>query len=149
MAEQQTAKTTTAPAVSLATLMTPSKTITMDYAGIDGFTIQVTYLAREELLKLRNRCLKQKFNKKTRQFEDELDDDRFLTEYVKGVIQGWSGLKYKNLGELLLVDVSHLNPDDELIYSQENAELLMKNSSDFDTWITETVGELENFTDSK
>ena len=65
MAEQQTAKTTTtAPAVSLATLMTPSKTITMDYAGIDGFTVDVTYLAREELLKLRNKCLKQKFNKK-------------------------------------------------------------------------------------
>ena len=148
MAEQQTAKTT-APAVSLATLMTPSKTITMDYAGIDGFTVDVTYLAREELLKLRNKCLKQKFNKKTRQFEDDLDDERFLTEYVKGVIQGWSGLKYKNLGELLLVDVSHLNPDDELPHSQENAELLMRNSTDFDTWITETVGELENFTDSK
>jgi hypothetical protein len=149
MAEQQTAKTATAPAVSLATLMTPSKTITMDYAGIDGFTVDVTYLAREELLKLRNKCLKQKFNKKTRQFEDDLDDERFLTEYVKGVIQGWSGLKYKNLGELLLVDVSHLNPDDELPHSQENAELLMRNSTDFDTWITETVGELENFTDSK
>ncbi len=149
MAEQQTAKTTTAPAVSLATLMTPSKTITMDYAGIDGFTVQVTYLAREELLKLRNRCLKQKFNKKTRQFEDELDEDRFLTEYVKGVIQGWSGLKYKNLGELLLVDVSSQNPEDELPHNQENAELLMKNSADFDTWVTETVGELENFTDSK
>ena len=149
MAEQQTAKTATAPAVSLATLMTPSKTITMDYAGIDGFTVQVTYLAREELLKLRNRCLKQKFNKKTRQFEDELDEDRFLTEYVKGVIQGWSGLKYKNLGELLLVDVSSQNPEDELPHNQENAELLMKNSADFDTWVTETVGELENFTDSK
>ena len=147
MAEQNTA--TTAPAVSLATLMTPSKTITMDYAGIEGFTVQVTYLAREELLKLRNKCLKQKFNKKTRQFEDELDEDRFLTEYVRGVIKGWSGLKYKNLGELLLVDVSHLNPDDELPHSQENAELLMKNSTDFDQWITETVGELENFTDSK
>jgi len=149
MAEQNTATTQTAPAVSLATLMTPSKTITMDYAGIDGFTVQVTYLAREELLKLRNRCLKQKFNKKTRQFEDELDEDRFLTEYVKGVIQGWSGLKYKNLGELLLVDVSSQNPEDELPHNQENAELLMKNSADFDTWVTETVGELENFTDSK
>ena len=149
MAEQNIATTETAPAVSLATLMTPSKTITMDYAGIDGFTVQVTYLAREELLKLRNRCLKQKFNKKTRQFEDELDEDRFLTEYVKGVIQGWSGLKYKNLGELLLVDVSSQNPEDELPHNQENAELLMKNSADFDTWVTETVGELENFTDSK
>ena len=135
--------------VSLASLLTPSKTLTMDYPDFEGWSVDLTYLSREELMKVRNRCLKQKFNKKTRQFEDELDDDRFLTEYVKGVIQGWSGLKYKNLGELLLVDVSHLNPDDELIYSQENAELLMKNSSDFDTWITETVGELENFTDSK
>ena len=150
MSEQATEAATAAPpVVSLASLMTPSKTITMDYPGIEGFEIQVTYLAREELLKVRNKCLKQKFNKKTRQFEDELDDDRFLKEYVKGVIKGWTGLKYANLGELLLVDVSAQNPEDELIYSLENAEILMKNSSDFDTWITEVTGELENFTESK
>ena len=149
MAEQTTTTTTNPNPVSLATLMTPSKTVTMDYPGIDGFTVDITYLAREELLKLRNRCLKQKFNKKTRQFEEELDDDRFLTEYVKGVIQSWSGLKYCRLEELLLVDVSHLDPEDELPYSQDNAELLMKNAADFDTWVTETVGNLENFTDSK
>ena len=135
--------------VSLASLLTPSKTITMEYPGIEGFSVQITYLAREELLKVRNKCLKQKFNKKTRQFEDELDDDRFLTEYVKGVIKGWSGLKYANLGELLLVDISAYNPEDELIYSQDNAEVLMKNSPDFDTWITEVTGDLENFTESK
>jgi len=150
MAEQTTTTTTTNPnPVSLATLMTPSKTVTMDYPGIDGFKVDITYLAREELLKLRNRCLKQKFNKKTRQFEEELNDDTFLTEYVKGVIQNWSGLKYRRLEELLLVDVSHLDPEDELPFSQDNAELLMKNAADFDTWVTETVGNLENFTDSK
>ena len=150
MVEQTTDKTTNNPnPVSLATLMTPSKTVTMEYPGIDGLTIDITYLAREELLKLRNRCLKQKFNKKTRQFEEQLDDDRFLTEYVKGVIQGWTGLKYKNLGELLLVDVSHLDPEDELPFSQDNGELLMKNSSDFDTWVTEITSDLENFTESK
>ena len=150
MTEQTTTTTTTNPnPVSLASLMTPSKTVTMDYPGIDGLTIDITYLAREELLKLRNRCLKQKFNKKTRQFEEQLDDDRFLTEYVKGVIQSWSGLKYSRLEELLLVDVSHLSPDEELPYDQENAELLMKNAPDFDTWVTETVSDLENFTDSK
>ena len=150
MTEQTTTTTTTNPnPVSLASLMTPSKTVTMDYPGIDGFTVDITYLAREELLKLRNRCLKQKYNKKTRQFEEQLDDDRFLTEYVKGVIQSWSGLKYSRLEELLLVDVSHLSPDEELPYDQENAELLMKNAPDFDTWVTETVSDLENFTDSK
>ena len=135
--------------VSLASLLTPSKTLSREYPDIEGWTVELTYLAREELMKVRNRCLKQKFNKKTRQFEDDLDEDRFLTEYVKGVIKGWAGLKYSNLGELLLVDVSHLDPEDTLPYHQENAELLMKNSNDFDTWITETVGDLENFSDSK
>ncbi len=141
-------KATQAP-ISLASLMTPSKTITMEYPGIEEFEVQITYLAREELLKIRNKCLKQKFNKKTRQFEDELDDDIFLTEYVKGVIKGWTGLKYANLGELLLVDVSAQNAEDELAYTQENAEVLMRNSNDFDTWITEVTGDLENFTESK
>ena len=121
----------------------------MAYPSIDEFEVQITYLAREELLKVRNKCLKQKFNKKTRQFEDELDEDRFLTEYVKGVIKGWKGLKYSRLGELILVDVSAQNPEDELAFSQENAEVLMKSSNDFDTWITEVTGDLENFTESK
>ena len=31
----------------------------------------------------------------------------------------------------------------------ENGELLMKNSSDFDTWVTEITSDLENFTESK
>ena len=77
------------------------------------------YLSREELVKLRNKCLKQKFNKKTRAFEDSLDDELFLTEYVGSIIKGWNGLKYKYLEEFLLVDVSQLNPEDELDYSHK------------------------------
>ena len=46
MAEQTTTTTTNPNPVSLATLMTPSKTVTMDYPGIDGFTVDITYLAR-------------------------------------------------------------------------------------------------------
>ncbi len=135
--------------ISLATLMTPSKTVTLDYPGFANFSVDVTYLAREELLKLRKRCVTTKFNRKTRQPEEELNEDMFLVEYVKAVIQGWSGLKFRYLEELLLVDVSAYEPDDELPFTSENAELLMKNSGDFDTWITEVVGDLENFTGNK
>ena len=46
----------------------------------------------------------------------------------------------------MLVNVENLKEEDELPFTRENAELLMKNSLDFDTWITETVGDLENFT---
>lgn len=135
--------------VSLKSLMTSSKTVSLDYPGYSDFTVDLTYLSREELLKVRNRCMKQKFNKKTRAFEDSLDEDTFLTEYVSAIIKGWKGLKYKYLEEFLLVDISSVSPEEELPYTQENAELLMRNSSDFDQWVTDTVGDLENFTHSK
>ena len=135
--------------VSLKSLLTPSKTVGIDYPGYDGFTVELCYLGREELLKLRNKCLKQKFNKKTRAFEDSLDEELFVNQYSAAIIKGWTGLKYKYLEEFLLVDVSQLNLEDELEYAQDNAELLMKNSGDFDQWVTDTIGDLENFTQSK
>lgn len=135
--------------ISLASLMSPSKTVSIDFPGFSGFSVQLTYLAREELLKLRKKCLTTKFNKKTHQPEEQLDEDAFLVEYVGAVIKGWSGLKYRYLEELLLVDTSELDPEDTLPFTRENAELLMRNSSSFDSWVTETVGDLENFTGRK
>jgi|TARA_R110000764_G_scaffold151808_1_gene239619 hypothetical protein len=135
--------------VSLSSLMTPSKTVTVDFPGYTAMTVDLCYLAREELVKLRKKCVTTKFSKKTRQPEEILDEDKFLLEYCKAVIKNWSGLKYRYLEELLLVDVSAYDPEDVLPFTQENAELLMKNSSDFDTWVTDTVGDLENFTGNK
>ena len=135
--------------VSLASLMTPSKTVSIDFPGYKDMKVSLCYLGREELLKLRKKCVSTKFDKKTRQPEEILDEDKFLIEYCKAVIKTWSGLKFSYLEELLLVDVSAYDPEDELPYTQENAELLMKNSNVFDTWVTETVGDLENFTGSK
>ena len=135
--------------VSLKSLLTPSKTVSIEMPGFEGFEVKLTYLAREELLKLRNRSVKQVLNKKTRAYEEQLDNDKFLVEYCKAIIKGWKGLKYKYLEELLLVDTSSVDLEDELPYTNENAELLMKNAGDFDNWVSETVGELENFTKSK
>ena len=135
--------------VSLKTLMAPSRTVALDFPGYEGMKISVCYLAREELVSLRKRCLTTKFNKKTHQPEEELDEGKFLVEYCKAVIKSWSGFKYSYLEELLLVDISRLDTEDCLPYTQDNAELLMKNATDFDTWVTETVGDLENFTGNK
>ena len=137
------------PPVSLASLMTSSKTVEIDYPGRTGMKVRLCYLAREELVKLRKRCLSTKWDKKSRQPIEEMDDEKFIVEYCKAVIKGWSGLKYRYLEELLLVDISDLKPDDCLPYTPANAELLMKNANDFDTWVTETVGDLENFTGNK
>ena len=135
--------------VSLASLMTASKTVAIDFPGYTGMAVSLCYLGREELVKLRKRCVSTKFDRKTRQPEETLDEEKFIVEYCKAVIKGWSGLKYRYLEELLLVDISNLDAEDELPYTQDNAELLMKNSNTFDTWVTEAVGDLENFTGNK
>ena len=96
--------------VSLASLMTPSKTVSIDFPGFTGMQVSLCYLGREELLKLRKKCVTTKFDKKTRQPEEVLDEDKFLVEYCKAVIKDWSGLKYRYLEELLLVDVRNLTP---------------------------------------
>jgi hypothetical protein len=135
--------------ISLASLMTPSKTVTIEFPGYKDMTVDLCYLAREELVKLRKKCVTTKFSKKTRQPEETLDEEKFLIEYCKAVIKNWSGFKYSYLEELLLVDVSAFDPDDTLTFTRDNAEALMRNSTIFDTWVTETVSELENFTGNK
>ena len=139
-----------APVLSLKSLMTPSKTVEFDYPGLEGFKVSLCYLAREELVKLRTRCVTNVFNRKTRGYEEQMDDEKFLSEYTKAVIKGWSGFKIgfaKNM--LLLGDLSPAQEKQELDFTQENIEVLMKNTNDFDTWVTEMVGDLENFTKSK
>ena len=129
--------------------MTPSKTVSIEFPGMEGFEVDLCYLAREELIKLRKRTITTKFNRRTHQPEEVLDEDKFLTEYTTAVIKGWRGLKISYLEELLLVDTEGLDSNQELPYSAEEAEILMKNSNTFDTWVTEAVGDLENFTRSK
>ena len=135
--------------VSLASLMTPSKTVTIEFPTFEGMTVDICYLAREELVKLRKKCVTSKFDKRTHQLGEELNEDLFLKNYCKAVVKGWTGLKYKYLEELLLVDISTLEPEDCLPCTPENVQLLMRNSADFDTWVTETAGDLENFTKGK
>ena len=122
--------------ISLKSLMTPSKTVSIEFPGMEGFEVDLCYLAREELIKLRKRTITTKFNRRTHQPEEVLDEDKFLTEYTTAVIKGWRGLKISYLEELLLVDTEGLDSNQELPYSAEEAEILMKNSNTFDTWVT-------------
>ena len=132
---------------NLSDLLTPSKEATIEFPGYDGFNVKLTYLAREELLKLRKKSVSTKINRRTRQPEEELNEEVFLKEYTKAVIKGWSGLKMKYLVQLIPVDEDKISDmEKELPYTLENAQIMMENSNDFDAWLTETVGDLANCT---
>jgi len=133
--------------LSLKTLLVPSKAVEVEFPGMPGFLVNVAFLSRETLINVRKKATKTTF--KNRQPQEELDDELFLQLYVENAIKGWTGLKIKYLEQLAPVDVSHLDPEDELTYTAENALYLMKNSTNFDSFISEQVSDLGNFFKNK
>ena len=129
----------------LKTLLVDSKSAWVDYPGFDGFSVEIATLARQELINLRKSCMYQKFDRKTHTKIDELDEDKFIRRFTGATVKNWKGLKYRYLEELVPVDISGVKPDDEMPFSHEDAVLLVKESSDFDTWLNEAVFDLDNF----
>ena len=78
-------------------------------------------------MNLRKKCTNNKFNRKTRAFEELLDDEKFVKEFTNATVKNWKGLKMQYLEDLLLVD----------------------NSQEFDNWLNEVVFDLENFRSEK
>lgn len=133
--------------ISLQSLLTPEKVVEVDYPGFEGFKLKVAFLSREEIIKIRKKCTVTKFDKRTRQPVDELDEELFLKTYVSAIIKGWSGLKFKYLQDLMLVDLSTVEDvEKELEYNQDNALVLMKNSQELDGFVTDITSNLANFT---
>ena len=105
----------------IASLHAQETTIEIEYPDIDGFIVSLVYLNRDDLTKIRNRSLTYKFNKRTRQREEEVDNDKFLDEYTKRAIKGWKGLYVKDLPQLLPIDMSNANPSEEITYNETEA----------------------------
>lgn len=133
--------------LSLKNLLVPSKSLEVEYPGMPEFKVQVAFLSRETLQQIRKKATKTSF--KNRQPVEELNEELFLDLYVKAAVKGWSGLKLKYLEQLAPVDLSGQDLDAELEYSEENALYLMKNSTNFDSFVSEQVTDLGNFSTSK
>ncbi len=131
--------------MDLKSLMVDKKSAWVEYPGLDGFEVEVVNLSRKELLALRKKCTTTKFDRKTRQAVENIDDEKFVTEFTKSVIKNWKGLTLEHLESLILVDISGQDPKQELDFNLDNAETLVSSSSEFDTWLNEVVFDLDNF----
>lgn len=134
--------------MELKKLMVDSKSVWMDFPGLDGFSVEVANLSRKELMSLRKKCTSQKFDRRTRQLEEILDEDKFVKFFTKASIKNWKGLTVEHTSSLMLISADEENKDTEVPFSEENAETLVANSTEFDTWLNEVVFDLENFRSS-
>ena len=129
--------------ISLKSLLVPSKSVEVEYPGMPDFVVNLSFLSRETLLNIRKKSTKTSF--KNRQATEEFNEDLFLQLYVEAAIKGWTGFKLTYLEQLAPVDLTGKDMEAELGYTAENALYLMKNSSNFDAFISEQVSDLGNF----
>ena len=131
-------------ALNLSTLLVSSKETEVEYPGYAGFKVNLCFLSREELVKIRKKATK--ITWKNRQQTEELNEDLFLSLYVQSTVKGWSGLKLSILQNLAPVDLKgQKDLEATLDYSEENALYLMKSSTEFDSFVSEQVSDLANF----
>ena len=131
--------------MELKNLLVDTKTTWVEFPGLEGFEVELANLSRKELVALRKKCTQNKFNRKTRGFEELLDDDKFVKAFTEATVKNWKGLKLAYLEDLLLVNLDNQDINQELEYSTTNSEALVENSSEFDNWLNEVVFDLENF----
>lgn len=125
-------------------MLLPEKVVSFDFPGCEGLVFDLAFLSKESNRTLYKKCQTKKFDRNRHEIE-EFDDDLFLQLYVKSIIKGWKGFKFKYVTELVLADIGD-NPEEELEFTDDNALELMKASTIFDNWISEVIGDLGNFT---
>lgn len=130
----------------LKNLLVSTKDTTVEYPGMPGFELNLTFLGREKLIDMRKRATKQTYKK--HQAVEEFDDEIFLELYTKAIIKGWKGFKFKYLKELVPINDEGLDLEEELPYDEETALDLIKNSTVFDKFISDYASELGNFNKS-
>ena len=69
--------------MELKKLVVDSKSAWMEFPGLEGFEVEVVNLSRKELTGIRKRCTTSKFNRKSRQIEDVLDEEKFVELFAK------------------------------------------------------------------
>lgn len=134
--------------VSLKSLLAPSKKVTVEFPGLEGFKVELAFLSRETVVNIRKKATTQAF-RGGKHISEEFNEDLFLQLYSEQTILGWSGLKFEYVEKLAPVELTGVDPEDCLGYDKENALYLLKNAPAFDNFVSETVSDLGNFAKSK
>lgn len=133
--------------MNLSQLVVQTKTAKEEFPGLEGFVVEFSAVSREVSRRIQKESEVTKIDRKRAgQAYTEIDEDKFVDKFASEAIKGWKGLKYKYLPELVLVDLSSVEDlEEEVEYNQDNAIMLLKNSTVFDNWINDRVFDLESF----
>ena len=130
----------------LSSMLTNKLEAWIEMEGFDGFEVKVAYLSRDELNKIRNNVTRVSWSPKTRQKEETLDSELFISEFVKACVVDWKGFTLDHASRLLPLDIPEgTDLSTEVEFTPEEAVALASNSNVFDAWLNDVIFDLANF----
>lgn len=131
--------------LNLKNLVITAKQVEFEVPFCKGMKVKLAYVNKPLLNKLREDSLIQKFDLETAAPYKELDADKYVRNYAKEVIVGWTGFTYGHLSTLMLIDETGINKEDVIEFDTDTAVFLLQNSPTFDTWVVSMAKQLDNF----
>jgi hypothetical protein len=118
----------------------------VEFPRFKKFKLKMCYVPREDLATIRQQSSSIGFSKVTRAREETVDTDKFMDSYIKKAIKGWEGLTMDIVSSLVPVQISEKELNDVVPYSHEDAMWLVRNSTEFDSFISDTMNQVDLFT---
>ncbi len=112
-------------------------------------SFDLMFLPKRELQKITSANTRMKPNPKTHVMEESLDADAVRKEICQMCVKGWKNITYKWLANHINIDLTKVNPDEELPFSQDNLADLMDMMYGLDGWIFDAVKTAANFKDEQ
>jgi hypothetical protein len=132
--------------MDIRSLIANSKEVKIEYPGLKGFKLQLSYMSKDVIKKLSEKATSIGFDSKSRQPTDIIDEELFSSLYVKQAITGWEGLTLYHLSKLIPLEGEVTADDDTLIeFTSENAQDLVNGSKDFDAWLNNVMSDISAF----
>jgi hypothetical protein len=122
-------------------------TIEFSCPYVKGFFVLITYANRMVLQEIRDASREVRFDPRSRERQEELNEDKLREQYATRLIKGWRGLTPRKLQKLLpelVADEADMEKD--IPYSKEIAIALLDSSLEFGAWVDSIATTLENYT---
>ncbi len=114
------------------------------------FQLRVTYYGKPQMQKMFDAAKTTKLNMRTLREEEEMDRLKFRKLYARKVIQEWKGLTVDVLRRLVVLKLDAGLPGDlEIPCTDENKEMLIEHSLEFDQWLASVTQRVETFNAQK
>lgn len=130
---------------SITSVVLNSKSMEFEFPGYESFKVTIRYNTAEKLTALRNECVKNTIDTSTGYPVEKLDREKWDTLFTENTIEGWEGLTWGIVADLMLIKEEAVDKDEEVEFSIENAKALLQQSKTFDIWLNACLKDINNF----